>query len=1162
MNISIPIFETKVSGQLIWTTLGLGPEGRTQSGRSIPKLQQRLIDDLRRLVEKSRAGEIERFQLVRGLRIERTRLELTLEGAGQRRKVTGVCPLIVEPRWASKDERLIVVYHPRRQLESFWLRPDDIVADHARLFFQRMWADLDDDTIESLWCKGKERLTVVSFSAEPRSVNEDLPERSASLWEGLEKDPAKERKRKKRGGLRVLSDLGVNLTQRAAQGALAGGVPRSPMREQVALLLCGRKKQPALLVGAPGSGKTTILHRAVLDLLEADGYPVHKNLDRVHQVWEISGKRIIAGMSRMGEWEKRAVELLDDARRERVILFIPDLHQFGQIGRSRDSDRTLADLFRGPLARGEIIACGECTPEELAQLEQDAPWLAALFTHVPVLVATPAETFRLMVGEVRRLEREPNVIVSPLALRTLLEIGGSLLPGRALPGKAIEMLRELARGASASAPHVGPAQVIALLSRKTGLPALLLQSDERLDPAAVEEDLGRQVIGQREAVRVAADLILRIKSGLLDPRRPYGVYLFTGPTGTSKTELAKSIAEYLYGDASRLLRFDMSELSGPDAPARLIGDRFRWDGLLTRQIQEQPFSVVLFDEIEKAHPSVLNLLLQLFDEGRLTDARGVTADFTHAAVIMTSNLGARSRSTVGFGEADSVLYDIARAVRDFFPPELFNRIDRVVPFSPLTLAVASEVAKKELAKLLSRRGLADRNIFVYPSANVTERIAREAFEARDGARSVKRYLEDRIGSLLTDAIAGGAPGAMHVLRLHDRGEGSPDGGFVLHRETLTEADPAPGTWAIEPLLGLSLRTLQGHLPDVLRFLQELEESDELTRLSERIRYHLAEHRLGRGEHADPLYNLEAMRLALGAFKERIEALTTADDHYEALEVERFGTAEKIARHGTGSYRLFTTLLMSRPTFVAKQGVLECIAEAHFLRRALRRVDDPARHAVFIEVLRGAQAARVGRFDRPPRGLLEALCSAYADARGELESFAARLPSGAIHAGEDAAQLEPLLDAGPSQVVLKMVGLCVLDFFELETGTHVWQSLAEGPEIVRVRVWPAPPQVPPAQVVSELAERLKAYEGRAASQSPEALALESPAKLYPVVRKIRFDPPRRPGALAPLELEDYALGYATTIHGRALADALPLLWLLKMSRTLPSEGEPTAGEASS
>ncbi len=1136
MFLTVPVYQKKEGGQLEWTTLGIGPHTRARRGRHPGKLQQGLTDELRDIVAKLEPRELEAFQLARGTQLERVRLELVLRGAGQRRKVSGLCPLVVEPRWASESRRLVLAYHPQRQTEWFPVREGASLVEQATAFFQTAWIDLDEEQIGELWSNGRDLIKLVSFAATPRSLLDSLPKRPRGVWDDLRDD---RRAEQRSGGLKVLPELGVNLTTQAAESALEIGSPRPVFREQLRLALCGAKKQPVIVVGAPGAGKTTLLHRAVADLLSSDDYDTHRNLDRAHAVWRIAGKRIIAGMSYLGDWEQRCVDLLADVRSARVVLFVEDLHLFGRIGRTRESDRNLADIFRGPLARGEIVMVGEATSDQLRQLEDDAPAFASHFTRIHVPPADTAETFRLMVHEMRALEPRHDVAFAPDALAATLDVGAALLPGHALPGKAIDLMRQLARDGAGTAERTRPLaarDVLALLSSRTGLPRALIEPGTALDPKDVEAQLGSQVMGQPEAVRAATDLVVRIKTGLVDPSRPYGVLLFAGPTGTGKTELAKALAEYLYGSASRLLRFDMSELSGSDAAARLVGDRWAPDGILTRAVREQPFVVVLLDEIEKAHPRVHNLLLQIFDEGRLTDAAGETASFTNAVIVMTSNLGARSRAAVGFAEegdaAEKLREEASRhehleAVRAFFSPELFNRIDRVVPFRPLTRESARAIAAKELAKLLSRRGLVDRHVFVTTQPGVVDRVVRDAFRAPDGARSLKRWLENTIATRLTEHLVGSPPATMQLVELIET-----EAGISVRAESLRERDAVDATWELERLEKLPFAAIEAYVANEVRFLGELATGPELESLSEEIRHHLRQHGLGHRESADQLFNLEAMRTQIHDFGARMDRLTRAfrGDEYDELELTSLGYAALPKDGHVQRVRLFdrrsTVLAPPRPV---RAELLECIAESAFLRRALGRVRDPSQHAAFLDVARVGDPAKVGRFGIAENGLFEWLARAYAEGRGECHGFAAQTLDGRVVEGSG-EQLDDAVAAGLRRVVVKQVGLGVLDFFELETGCHIRHSLSAPPEIARVHVSAAGADRSSASVLAEpIAQRL-----------------------LPAVRTIRFEPSRRPGQASALALEDYAMAVALDLQVRELRDALDRLWQIRMSRAKGAE----------
>jgi len=1159
MNITLTIFVQRRGGDLRWTTLGLGNLNQALRGHHEARLKDQLVNQLRGALSKLSAAELDRFELVRGRRIASVKLSLSLRGEGRKRKLTLTVPLVVESRWASDDARIVFAYHPARQGDWFAVDDEDALASLASSYFSEAWADLDDEELQGLMLVGKVSLKAVSFSASPRNLLESLPRRRDEIPEDprvLERADRDREQLARRGGYRILPSLGDNLTRKAADGTLDGGVDRPVLREQLRRLLCGPHRTPVVLVGESGVGKTVALVRWVLDLLDEEHYPVHRNVDRVSQVWRIAGKRLIAGMSYLGDWEERCGQVLDDVRNKRSLLYADDLHLWGRIGRSRDSDRNLAEYFHGALARRELLLVGECTPAQWRQLEQDAPAFAALFTRVTVQPAEEAETFRLLVHAMRTLEPRWGVRFAPGALRTLLELGASLVPNRAMPGKVLDLLDQLAREHSgrpaeiapnagshseamhmltpvgAPAPRVSESDVVAFMARRTGLsPEMLTAEPMTLD--AVEASLSTRVMGQPGAVRAAAEVLVRVRTGMVDARRPYGVLLLTGPTGTGKTELARAIAEHLYGGESRLLRFDMGEYGTSDASARLVGDRWQPEGMLTRAVTEQPFCVVLFDEVEKAHPQVHNLLLQLLDEGRLTDATGATASFTHAVIVLTSNLGARSRALAGFAD-DPVAQgsEVVRAVQEFFAPEFFNRIDRVVSLGALSVASARAVAAKELRRLCARRGLVDRNVFVTATPEVLDRVVSEAFRAADGARSLKRYLDDQIGALLTRHLVSSPPAELQLVRI-----GLAEVGYALEVEALRECAPLTGDIALETLRTAPQAALEAAVHEGMEFVTSLAESQDLAALSDKIREHLSLYGRGVTESAEALYTLDALRGRLDAYHTRLENITLRlrreeDWDRRGFELENLH-APPPSLYGPSHVKTFDRRAMDSHAVAPLRGeILGALSERYALARALTRVHDPDEHAIFVELTR-ATPPELDRKSGMSTELFVELAMAYARADGA--AVVAELAWSTTGANAP-VQTTPTPDVDfvgdcahrSPQVVLRLVGLCIRDFLRLEEGTHVWHHLGGAPELVRVVVRPAPV-------------------GETAGDALTALRASVALRVLPVVRVLRFDPPRGTG-VAPMELEDFATGLVRSGTARTLTDLLPELWSVRMSRS--------------
>ncbi len=1098
-TLAIAVYEHRVDSKVTWWPLVPRAWGGPITGTSEVRMREefgKLVREALRLVD---PAEHELWDAPPGLRLHRLHLDLATQGPNPKR-VAGSFPLILEPRWFTDERQRLLAYHPRDR--SAWFDADDLAEAEvlAPHFARKAWAALDADQLEELKVTGKDRLLVVSYSVEPTSLLDRLkPEATERGRAGLG-----------RATRRVLGDLAVDQTARAIDRTLPIGEPREPYRGQLGRLLGGDRPRSTVLIGRPGSGRSTLLARWVDDRLAEDGWFLHRNADRIHRVWRLSGKRLIAGMQYFGDWEARCLDVAEDARKHRGILWFDDLHLFGRLGITRQSERSFADFFRGPVQRGELVVIGTATREQLARLEDDAPAFAGLFTRIAIEPTTAEQTRALLLAEVRRLEREHPVAIHPFVPRTVAELASALWAWTAAPGAAVELLRKLVawRLAAQSTEEggerleIGPRDAVTLAARETGLPEHLITLDQPLDPAAVEAHFAARVIGQDEAVAVATEVVLKVRAGLTDASRPLGVYLFTGPTGTGKTELATALAEYLYGDPKRLLRFDMSELSGPDAVARLIGDRFAPEGLLTQRIREQPFAVVLLDEIEKAHPAVLALLLQLFDEGRLTDAAGDAASFRHAVIVMTSNLGAKVAAPIGFGDGAAVVMgDIARAVREFFPPELWNRIDQVVRFRPLTPEVAARVVDKELAKLLGRRGLRERNVFVYAGRAIRERAVAQAFDSRYGARTVKRWLEDHVATRLAEALTTAPPARMTVARLRE------DGATVgVDLEVLAEVESLPGDYPMAELRELSASALVPHAEAMADEIDQVLASRELIAQEEAARTgpRAAEVRYYAEGYRDELLRMRTILVGQGPPARAGRTLEESDDELthdlEVHDRESVIHQSSYRRGYVESKIRFDRRSLGRGAqrFDQRTG-LEALARARLLIDHVGELADPDAHVVTVEL------AAVGR-GVASWSLARVLASLPHD------ELAVRTRDGRV------TTTTPVAGAHVVHAVLVVRELFAAPALVAEHGSHVFQSLAGEPEIVRVSVTPGPAE-PRARVrAHEVA--LAGFEAAVAAGQPGI----NPEPLLPVVRVLSIAPAPRPGQPMTVDVEDFITGF--------------------------------------
>lgn len=498
-------------------------------------------------------------------------------------------------------------------------------------------------------------------------------------------------------------------------------------------------KSNVLLLGESGSGKTSILLEAVRKLEK--GKP--EEGEYKHRHWLTRGARVIAGMAYLGQWEARMEQVIEELSWIEGVLCAESLSELMRTG-GRSAEDGIGAFLAPYLERGELRMVAEATPRELDQCRRLLPGFVDLFTVLPVPEFTTGKALEVLSEVVEHLNRKHRLEAPAAIVPECYRLHKRFLPYHSFPGKASRFLAQLFEECDQEGGCPDRQGLVDKFSRETGLPLKLVRDEETLPVAEVEQFFTERVIGQPEACQAVTRLVSTFKAGLNDPERPLGVLLFCGPTGVGKTRMAKTLSECFFGagrDRERLVRLDMSEYSGGAAAHRLLGDQER-PGELIRRVRQQPFTVVLLDEIEKADPEVFDLLLGVFDEGRLTDRWGRTTTFRSAVLIMTSNLGVSALRPVGINQSREANFEAE--VMKFFRPEFFNRIDSVVNFTPLEPSHIQEIAELELKELAGREGMTKRALKLEWSAEAVSRLAELGYDARLGARPLKRTIEEKV----------------------------------------------------------------------------------------------------------------------------------------------------------------------------------------------------------------------------------------------------------------------------------------------------------------------------------------------------------------------------------------------------------------------------------
>jgi ATP-dependent Clp protease ATP-binding subunit ClpC len=527
--------------------------------------------------------------------------------------------------------------------------------------------------------------------------------------------------------------------------------PRAAMSQAYERLLRALQASPrrsVLVSGEAGVGKTT-LARSLAAAMSKDGW----------RVFETSALEINAGMSFVGQLEGRVQALLQELRSQpQTLWLVRDFHQLLYAGRHNSNVTGVLEMLLPAIEAGELLLVGETRPASADQMLAEHPQLSRLIEVARLEPPRDEELEGIARAWVEQLPDDEASHVPDEVLEEAVTLARHHVTSLGMPAGVIRVLDRAREIAAADLVRTGltPDHLLAAIAQLTGLPLDLLDERLALDTTALQAHFETRVMGQSEAVRVLVERLALMKAGITAPTRPYAVFLFAGPTGTGKTELVKALATWLFGSPERMIRVDMSELQDAGAFDRLLAaSDLRGGGSLAARVRRQPFSVVLLDEFEKAHPQIWDLFLQVFDDGRLTDSRGDTVDFRNTFIVMTSNLGSKLQANerLGFvaGQGFSSR-EVERTVRQAFRPELLNRLDRIVVFQPLSRDAMREILKKQIREAFERRGLRRREWALEIEESAYEFLLQRGFTPDLGARPLQRSLEQYLLTPLARTI--------------------------------------------------------------------------------------------------------------------------------------------------------------------------------------------------------------------------------------------------------------------------------------------------------------------------------------------------------------------------------------------------------------------------